>query len=181
MLHLQVIIDQHYSAHYIYIPIIIKWVTSSFLEWIQPICLPNVAVHRTITAKAAQFITLIWLIEIEENKSFENDVANITITRLKVGKRPITIDTDNLCASTSKGIEDAHSSAHYDSYTMLCSTKSDSCGDGPVLSVDRSDPTNPFWYLVGFMSRMDDCASQGLQLGTKIIPYLGWIFDKIES
>lgn len=54
------------------------------------------------------------------------------------------------------------------------------------MGIDTNDPDNPFWYIFGVISHIDEedkdlCSAAGLRIGTKIVPYLDWILDKMEN
>lgn len=98
-------------------------------------------------------------------------------------KQTVVVWPDKLCQNNIQ--------LQFDSYTHFCS-KSEACfGDIPVMGIDTYDPDKPFWYIVGVISHVEEtntkyknsyrCSTAGLRIGTKILPYLDWILDKMEN
>lgn len=95
-------------------------------------------------------------------------------------QRPIVIGANSLC-------ENSQIRPRFDPYTNFCMAESDVCtGDGPVMGIDTNDSENPFWYVFGFTSLlvnpwMNNSCTVCLRRGTQVVPYLDYIFDKLES
>lgn len=53
------------------------------------------------------------------------------------------------------------------------------------MGIDTTDTENPFWYVIGVVTHIDtdneESCAHGLAIGTKIVPYLDWILDKMDN
>lgn len=44
------------------------------------------------------------------------------------------------------------------------------------MAIDRTDPDNPYWYIVGFFLYAKEC-ERSPKMFTKVAPYMEWILE----
>lgn len=91
-------------------------------------------------------------------------------------KKSLVIAPDEVCA------QDELYKGKYHNRTHFCTTRTNACsGDGPVMGIDGRKPEQPYWYLFGVFTNGKSCFDGEPKLGTKVVPYLSWIFLKMSE
>lgn len=91
-------------------------------------------------------------------------------------KKDLVIASDDVCQKF--GLY----AGKYNNGTHFCSTRTLACtGDGPVMGIDGRNPDKPYWYLFGLFTNGKECFDDTPKLGTKVVPYLSWIFARMAE
>lgn len=94
--------------------------------------------------------------------------------------RPLVKVGNNLCFESKESDR-----IRFIPYTHFCAFYLDYCDViGPIMGIDTKSYSNkPYWYIYGFVAyKPDDCKSVDKipHVGTKIVPYMDWIFSVLN-
>lgn len=142
----------------------------TYTDFIKPICLPNDSVKNKnfdgINLEVAGWGKT-------ENVSFSNFKLKVKVPGVATercnsvySRHSVTLGSGQLCAGGTKG--------------------ADSCrGDsgGPLMTVDRNNPSRPFWYCAGIVSfGPSPCGMEGWPgVYTRVSSYTDWIVRNIRA
>jgi len=143
----------------------------TYTDFIKPICLPSSESLRNKNYEGINLEVAGW--GKTENVSFSNfklkvKVPGVTNERCNTvySRHSVTLGAGQLCAGGTKG--------------------ADSCrGDsgGPLMTVDISNPSRPYWYCAGIVSfGPSPCGMEGWPgVYTRVSAYTDWISRKIRA
>lgn len=109
--------------------------------------------------------------------SFVKFYVFFTNIELRFNKPLVKVDND-MCFEAYGNI------VRFVPYTHFCALYLNTCDAiGAIMGIDtNSDPKRPYWYIYGFATYLfENCKPiKKPHLGTKVVPYLDWIYSIIE-